>query len=531
MEVNRDYSLKNSLFVRNLSPNVSENVLRDVFGVCDEIEKVTFKPYPTNASQFFAQIDFASSKGVADGSRLSGTTILGVACACGVIDPVQLLTMKSSTTEDNDFVATDDLMREEFFRRNKEEEEDLRFRTVHVAGLWDTFTDEMLRRLGANFGEVEGVRVERTEEEAFGLIEFKERGPAHVCKLQREFTVDGKPLVITEAKVFVNESEFRERTVHFQNPILDALNMRTVLACQDELKDKINQVRAAAKEIVDPDAAAASDASSSSSSSESEKEKESEEKRADSSVERELERKREKKERRERKKQKKEKRRQKLERKQERERRRLAGEARQDSVDKSASEEDGGPVALSDESSGTIELDDEDLEVVPNTDLLVLGSSCSSSSSSSDQEGAEKSAAVQARTSAKAPAQRQDDLNTSKDHVLKDGVWDIDAVIATEVMDVEAEEVNREQRRARRKENTKTVTSTCVAGACMVPNCMRPGGHDGPHIDILGATLIVKVHGKVSNDYATRFATAGVDTRRKKSRSRSRSRRRRRKRT
>ncbi|CAJ1367522.1 unnamed protein product [Effrenium voratum] len=79
----------NSLFVRNLSPQVTEVIIREVFAGCDAIEKVSFRPYPNSETQFFAQIDFKTSAGVSEGSKLSGTKILGVACMCGVIDPVR----------------------------------------------------------------------------------------------------------------------------------------------------------------------------------------------------------------------------------------------------------------------------------------------------------------------------------------------------------------------------------------------------------------------------------------------------------
>eukprot|EP00439_Symbiodinium_sp_Y106_P077573 s611_g16.t1 len=81
--------LANSLFVRNLSPQVTETVIREVFSSCDEIVKVSFKPYPNNETQFFAQVDFKTSMGVSEGSKLTGTKILGCACSCSVIDPIR----------------------------------------------------------------------------------------------------------------------------------------------------------------------------------------------------------------------------------------------------------------------------------------------------------------------------------------------------------------------------------------------------------------------------------------------------------
>merc|ERR1712085_245336 len=67
---------KNSIFVRNLSPQVSEKVLREVFEEADKIDKVTFRAYPNSNNQFFAQIDFVSAKGVIEGVKVSGMNIM-----------------------------------------------------------------------------------------------------------------------------------------------------------------------------------------------------------------------------------------------------------------------------------------------------------------------------------------------------------------------------------------------------------------------------------------------------------------------
>merc|ERR1712039_1016179 len=79
--------------------------------------------------------------------------------------------------------------------------------------------------------------------------EFTERGAAHVCKTQGQFLVDGRILTVTEAKTFVNEAAFAEKTVHFQNPILDAMNMQHTLAIDEDIKAKIKKVRKAAAKI------------------------------------------------------------------------------------------------------------------------------------------------------------------------------------------------------------------------------------------------------------------------------------------
>ncbi|CAE8716600.1 unnamed protein product, partial [Polarella glacialis] len=134
--------MKNSLFVRNLSPDVTESILREVFAQCDEIDKVSFKPYPNNASQFFAQIDFRTSAGVAEGSKLSDTKILGVACSCGVIDPIQQaeqgrsLVLAGIQGDDEESLAAQEReIQADHLRKAKEAAEEQRMRTVHVAGI------------------------------------------------------------------------------------------------------------------------------------------------------------------------------------------------------------------------------------------------------------------------------------------------------------------------------------------------------------------------------------------------------------
>merc|ERR1712187_939137 len=94
------------------------------------------------------------------------------------------------------------------------------------------------------------------------LVEFKERGPAHVVKTQKTYEADGKILSFSESKTMVNAMDFAEKSVHFQAPIFDYMNMKAVLAQQGHLSQKLAKVREAAmsikfKEDNDKDAAAA----------------------------------------------------------------------------------------------------------------------------------------------------------------------------------------------------------------------------------------------------------------------------------
>jgi len=251
--------LANSLFVRNLSPQVSETIVREVFSSCDEIVKVIFKPYPNNETQFFAQIDFKTSAGVSEGSKLSGTKILGVACMCGVIDPIRQAeqnrqaTVASATAAptEEETAAEEFEMQAEHVRKAKEAAEELRLRTCHIAGLAEDTKEESIRQLCQTFGEVETLRIDTAADgQTFGLVEFKETKVAHVIKMQRSFMVDDRVLVFTEAKSHVDNAKVEEMTVQFQAPIIDAMNMRSVLAQQVPLAEKLAKVKAAATEIM-----------------------------------------------------------------------------------------------------------------------------------------------------------------------------------------------------------------------------------------------------------------------------------------
>lgn len=254
------FAVKNSLFVRNLSPQVSETILRDAFGQCgDEILHIAFRAFPNQNHQFFAQIDFKSSLGVAEGSKLNGTKILGTAIVTGVIDPITALVAQpkpgADRTGTGEGGVPDDMVgpqgvQAEYFRLQKEAADDQRFRTVHVSGLPDNVKDEGLKKMCCHFGEVLSCRIDTDPfGKVFGLVEFKEKGPAHVCKAQREFFVHGRVLTFSESKTMVDVVSFTEKNVHFQDTVFDALNLRTAMAQQGVINMKLNAVRAAAKEL------------------------------------------------------------------------------------------------------------------------------------------------------------------------------------------------------------------------------------------------------------------------------------------
>jgi len=238
---------------------VTETVIREVFSSCDEIVKVSFKPYPNNETQFFAQVDFKTSMGVSEGSKLTGTKILGCACSCSVIDPIRQADQARQALAAGDVQPTEQELADEEFemqaehvRKAKEAAEELRLRTCHIAGLAEDTDPESIRKLCEGWGEVETLRIDKSADgQTFGLVEFKETKVAHVVKMQRSFLVDDdRVLVFTEAKSHVDNAKVEEMTVQFQAPIIDAMNMRSVLASQVPFAEKLAKVKAAATEIL-----------------------------------------------------------------------------------------------------------------------------------------------------------------------------------------------------------------------------------------------------------------------------------------
>lgn len=258
--------VKNSLFIRNLSPHVTEKALRELFKPIDDIERISFRAFPNQNHQFFAQIDFKSSKGVTDGTKLNGTKIMGVECLIGVIDPINSKLQDQLALEDtlanrigfkpaSTSTMVNDIeqpqgVQAEYFKQQKEARDDTIFRTAHMTGFLKGVTEEVLTKFCSHFGEVIKLRIEEPEEgEPFAIIEFKERGAAHVVKTQREYLVDGRIMKFSESKTMVDDIGFTEQAVHFQAPVFDTLNMRAVLAQQGQLNAKLSKVREAAMSI------------------------------------------------------------------------------------------------------------------------------------------------------------------------------------------------------------------------------------------------------------------------------------------
>jgi len=248
------YAMKNTLYVRNLSPNISDGVLREFFSKCDEIEEITFRPFSTTKTEFFAQIDFKTSKGVTEGVRLSGVDILGVACAAGVLNPAEKSQEKEEEFDDLTVkLLSPEELQKEYLKRLTKAEEAQRLRTVHIGGLERTEggvdLDALRSMCTSSFGEVKNLKIDSDANgAAFALVEFADQGSAQVCKLQKKFLVDGQVWTFTEAQTMVDEASALERSVHFEAPVINAVDQRTMIE-QTHLGSKLREVMEAAKHI------------------------------------------------------------------------------------------------------------------------------------------------------------------------------------------------------------------------------------------------------------------------------------------
>ncbi|SOV77405.1 RNA-binding protein, putative [Plasmodium reichenowi] len=95
-----NFSIANVVYVKNLSSDITEENIREKFGSCDEIISITFKNFP-GLNQKYCQIEFKTSEGITNASRLNGETLLNVPMVVSVIEPIIHNTNLSelSTTE------------------------------------------------------------------------------------------------------------------------------------------------------------------------------------------------------------------------------------------------------------------------------------------------------------------------------------------------------------------------------------------------------------------------------------------------
>eukprot|EP00435_Cladocopium_sp_Y103_P032346 s4399_g8.t1 len=171
-----DVKDKNSLYVSNLSVNVTENSLREVFHSCGQLDEVIFRTYP-GSLKWYAQLNFRSPEGVVQGSKMEGTPICGTGIRCSAIDPTSFAANevlarlqakeeaanKDGGDRDDDPILQrlstlcedPDAARQEWHKKLREHAEARKLRTVHIDGLPQNTTLQDLQRLGEQFGAVE----------------------------------------------------------------------------------------------------------------------------------------------------------------------------------------------------------------------------------------------------------------------------------------------------------------------------------------------------------------------------------------
>lgn len=81
----RLYGARHLLFVKNLSPLVTEEHLRIIFENCSPVLRVEFKTLPGGGR--YSEIEFKDSAGITAASQLNGTELMGLSMQISVLDP------------------------------------------------------------------------------------------------------------------------------------------------------------------------------------------------------------------------------------------------------------------------------------------------------------------------------------------------------------------------------------------------------------------------------------------------------------
>ncbi|KYK65848.1 RNA recognition motif-containing protein [Toxoplasma gondii TgCatPRC2] len=81
------YSTANVLYIKNLSPLVTEDHIRQIFTHCGEILNIGFKAYLNNPAQRYCVLEFKDSAGITAASQLNNTPLLNVPMTVTVVEP------------------------------------------------------------------------------------------------------------------------------------------------------------------------------------------------------------------------------------------------------------------------------------------------------------------------------------------------------------------------------------------------------------------------------------------------------------
>ncbi|CBZ49672.1 possible RNA-binding protein, related [Neospora caninum Liverpool] len=81
------YSTANILYIKNLSPLVTGDHIRQIFSHCGEILTIGFKAYTNNPAQRYCVLEFRDSAGITAASQLNNTPLLNVPMVVTVVEP------------------------------------------------------------------------------------------------------------------------------------------------------------------------------------------------------------------------------------------------------------------------------------------------------------------------------------------------------------------------------------------------------------------------------------------------------------
>merc|ERR1712039_174833 len=167
----------------------------------------------------------------------------------GVIDPLADGPAKVDAPETAE--EAHEQQKAETLRRACEADDDIRRRTIHIAGIGEEMNINFMRNMCTQFGPVEKVKIDKDKTGAnFAMIEFREKGPAHQCKLQQQYAVNGRVLIMTEAQTVIDEAGLTEFGIEFEDSMINAMQMRSLLPNDEKLSAKIKAVQEAANALL-----------------------------------------------------------------------------------------------------------------------------------------------------------------------------------------------------------------------------------------------------------------------------------------
>lgn len=218
---------KNTLFVKNLSHGVTERDILEVFGQFDAIDRITFhhflgKDQEKSVSEPpFARIDFESSKGVVEGSKVGGLKIRGVPVVVCAVDP-------------NDFADYDHvnmktklllpMTRVEVVHSLSQPQvaskSDINMKiakTIRIKNVMKDMTEaQMSEILDSCFGPAKEVKFrEDGEGKRFALAEFEMAKSAMLALKQKKMEVCGTEMEIESSDMLADELKTMEEGLQF----------------------------------------------------------------------------------------------------------------------------------------------------------------------------------------------------------------------------------------------------------------------------------------------------------------------------